>query len=446
MVHYALSEEFRSEFNFMCLDTLIPHAKPGDVVVPPFTGEELQAEALHWLSMFTHWAVQQGLSADHTVLMASTHVKYVLTSYQVSTWSDFIHDFFNYYHLEGDVRFAQWYWRRAANVQVIWFSYRELRACTNNFSELKLVSSGKVGRVYQGFMFDDQKVAVKKYKDVKGHSLGEVLYEVFLHRSLPKSQNLVRLIGFSSYEQDPLLVYEYVPGGNLEQHLQGKVGGEKLTWDQRLTIAIDVASAVTQLHYNSKFPIYHRDVKSSNILLDNHKRAKLADFGIAAAVSHEKQRTHCHTKVKGSRGYTDPAYESSGKLTDTTDVYSFGVVLMELVTGLRAGEPSRSKTFLPDLVNEMSCLGLLEEIVDQAIWCPCSEDPRNQCKDCLRAFVEEVVELALKCCGKEPTKRPNINEVNEKLKSIQLEQKMGKVKISERSDRDSRERSRRIRH
>ncbi|KAL2633417.1 hypothetical protein R1flu_004896 [Riccia fluitans] len=445
MVHYALSEKFRNEFHFMCLDTLIPHAKPGDIVVPPFTGEEFQAEAFHWLSMFAHWALQQGLSADHTVLFASTHVKHILTSYQVTSWSDFIHDFFRHYEIEGDVKFAQWYWKKASHVHITWFSYRELRACTNSFSELKLVGNGKVGLVYQGFLADDQKVAVKKYKEVTGHHLGDVLYEVFLHRSLPKSSHLVKLIGFSSFEHDPLLVYEYIAGGNLDQHLHGTIAGEKLTWDERLNIAIDVASAITELHYNCKFPIYHRDVKSTNILLDHHKRAKLSDFGIAAAVSHEKQRTSCHTKVKGSYGYTDPAYESSGTLSDTSDVYSFGVVLLELITGLRAGEFTRSKTFLPDLVNEMTNLELLEDIVDKAIWRPCSEDPNNHCLDCLKAFVQDVVELALKCCNSEPKSRPNIGEVTQKLKEIHLEQKMCDTNISDSMERENPGRERVIR-
>ncbi|BBN06627.1 protein MpRLK-Pelle_WAK_LRK10L-3 [Marchantia polymorpha subsp. ruderalis] len=433
MPQYALSEEFRNEFKFKCIDSLIPQPRTGNAVVPVFTGDEDKQAAMSWLTLFTQWALQQGLSADHTLLLASTHIKYSLIYYpQLSTWTEFVQDFFAYYHAVGDSLFIQWYWKRAANIQICWFSYRELKTATNNFSEHKTVGAGKAGVVFKGVLSDDRVVAVKRYTEVVGHSLEDILYEVFIHRSLPKSSNLVKLIGFSSYEQDPLLVYEYVEGGNLEQHLQG-IHGKKPTWNERLSIAIDVADAISQLHYNRKFPIYHRDIKSSNILLDDHRQAKLADFGMAAAVSPKKARSYCQTKVKGSRGYTDPHYESTGKLTDTTDVYSFGVVLMELVTSLNAGDPSRSKSFLPDLVMEMYSLERLDEIVDECILAPCP------CKQCLKILIEEVIELAILCCHQDPTKRPKISELAEKLRLIQLEQKMRSMEAELRDERRSME-------
>ncbi|CAM6107845.1 unnamed protein product [Calypogeia fissa] len=444
MPHYALSDEFRKQLKMKCLDSLIPKAKAGDVVVPAYTGNEQKSESVSWLTLFCQWALQQGMSADHTLEMATAHMKYSLAQKmpRVATWAEFIHQFFilNDLHVDGESRFRQWYYTRAANIRFTWFSHRELRAATHNFSDLKAVHDGKVGMLYEGCLPDGQAVVVKKFKDKQGHSLEEILYEVFLHRSLPKSSHFVKLLGYCSNEHDPLLVYEYVSKGNLEQHLQGHFP-KRLAWDDRLAIAIDVADAITQLHYNSKFPIYHRDVTSTNILLDQQRRAKLADFGIAAAVSHEKHRSYCHTKVKGSRGYTDPHYESTGKLTDTTDVYSFGVLLMELVTALKVGLESRTKTFLPDLVMEMSSLGLVDDIVDSSIFCLSGSKDEVPCKECLRTLLEELIDVAIKCCTPDPTKRPKINEVADQLKRLQLEHCMRSSHVdSKRVGKDSKER------
>ncbi|KAL2634773.1 hypothetical protein R1flu_006252 [Riccia fluitans] len=422
MPQYALSEEFRNEFNFKCIDSLIPQPKLGNELVPVFTGEEDKEAAMRWLNLFTQWALQQGLSADHTLLLASTHIKYSLIYYpQLSTWAEFVHDFFSYYDADGDEQFIQWYRKRAAGIQICWFSYRELKTATNNFSDHKIQGVGKSGTIFKGVLLDDRLVAVKRYTEIEGHSLEEILHEVFLHRSLPRSANLVKLIGFSSYEQDPLLVYEYVDGGNLEQALQAcaLIPMQKLTWSERLSIGIDIADAISKLHYNRKLTIYHRDIKPSNILLGERKQGILADFGTAVSAKDLKPVSYGQRKkIRGSHGYIDPHYERTGELTDTADVYSFGVVLMELITSVSAGDPLRPKGFLPDQVMEMYNQERLEEIVDECILAPCP------CKECLKILVEEVIELAITCCSIDPAERPKISEVLEKLRLIQLEQRM----------------------
>ncbi|KAL3693059.1 hypothetical protein R1sor_006710 [Riccia sorocarpa] len=435
MPQYALSEELRNEFNFKCIDSLIPKPKQGDELVPIFTGDEDKQAAMTWLNLFTQWALQQGLSADHTLLLASTHIKYSLIYYpQLSTWEEFVHDFFSYYNADGDKQFIHCYMKRAVGIQIFWFSYRELKTATNNFSEHKVLGSGKSGVVFKGVLSDDRVVAVKRYSETEGHSLEEILHEVYLHRILPRSENLVNLIGFSSYEQDPLLVYEYVEGGNLEQSLQvcALIPSQKLIWSERLSIGIDIADAISKLHYNRKFPVYHRDIKPSNILLDERKQAKLADFGSAISL---KKNLNGLTEmtIKGSCGYIDPYYESTGKLTDTADVYSFGVVLMELITGCSAGDPSASKGFLPDLVLKMYKEERLDELVDECIVAPCP------CKECLKILIEEVTEVAILCCSKDPAKRPKISEVLEKLRLIQLEQRMRSMEAELKDGKRSKE-------
>ncbi|CAM6097336.1 unnamed protein product [Calypogeia fissa] len=434
MPHYALSDEFRDEFNFKCLDTLIPAAKSGDTLVPSFTGEEDKVEALRWLTLFTQWALQQGLSPDHTLLLASTHINYsVIYTPQLPSWTEFVHDFFDYYDApKGQgARFAEWYIKKKAGIQISWFSYRELKTATNNFSDHKLIGNGKKAYVFKGELCDSERnVAVKRLKDVTAYSLDEVLHEVFVYSCFPTSRSLssrlARLVGYSSYEQDPLLVYEYIPGGNLEEYLQG-LHGYRLTWDERLNIAIDTGDVLTQLHYNGTLPIYHRDVKSSNILLDEKRRARLADFGLAAIVTQEKQKTFCDAIVKGSRGCLCPHYEDTGKLTDVADVYSFGIVLMELVTGVMANDPNRSKTFLPELVVEMVKLNRVDEILDQEMtWDP------SACEHCMPTIVLQVTKLAIQCCSADPAKRSNISEVTEQLRDVQLEQKIMAMEIESR--------------
>lgn len=152
--------------------------------------------------------------------------------------------------------------------------------------------------------------------------------------------NLVRFFGYLEYQDERILVIEYVPNGTLREHLDC-LHGNPLDLAARLDIAIDIAHAVTYLHMYTDHPIIHRDIKSSNILLTENLRAKVADFGFARLGATEADISHVSTQVKGTAGYLDPEYLQTYQLTTKSDVYSFGVLLVEMITGRRPIEQKR---------------------------------------------------------------------------------------------------------
>uniref|UniRef100_A0A453J1A3 non-specific serine/threonine protein kinase n=1 Tax=Aegilops tauschii subsp. strangulata TaxID=200361 RepID=A0A453J1A3_AEGTS len=147
-----------------------------------------------------------------------------------------------------------------------------------------------------------------------------------------RHKNLVRLLGYCVEGAYRMLVYEYVDNGNLDQWLHGEIGEESpLTWDMRMNIIIGTAKGLAYLHEGLEPKVVHRDVKSSNILIDKQWNAKVSDFGLAKLLCSEE--SYVTTRVMGTFGYVAPEYASTGMLTERSDVYSFGVLLMEIITG-----------------------------------------------------------------------------------------------------------------
>ncbi|KAM3257045.1 hypothetical protein ACQJBY_049417 [Aegilops geniculata] len=209
------------------------------------------------------------------------------------------------------------------------FTYMELQKFTNKFE--RFIGQGGFGLVYYGRLEDNSEVAVKMRSESSSHGLDEFLAEV---HSLTKvhHRNLVSLVGYC-WEKDHLaLVYEYMSRGNLCDHLRGKHGDETLDWATRVRVVLEAAQGLDYLHKGCSLPIIHRDVKTSNILLGQNLRAKIADFGLCKTYLSETQ-THISTNAAGSAGYFDPEYYHTGRLTESSDVYSFGVVLLEIATG-----------------------------------------------------------------------------------------------------------------
>ncbi|KAK3213130.1 hypothetical protein Dsin_017836 [Dipteronia sinensis] len=214
-----------------------------------------------------------------------------------------------------------------------------LRA-TRNFSSSLRIGEGGFGIVYKAQLEDGQVVAIKRAKKEDFENLQtEFCSEVELLSKIDH-RNLVKLLGFVDKGNERLIITEFVPNGTLREHLDGQ-HGKILDFNQRLEIAIDVAHGLTYLHLYAEKQIIHRDVKSSNILLTESMRAKVADFGFARIGTMDVDRTHISTKVKGTVGYLDPEYMKTYQLTPKSDVYSFGILLLEILTGRRPVEMRR---------------------------------------------------------------------------------------------------------
>ncbi|XP_038892555.1 proline-rich receptor-like protein kinase PERK9 isoform X2 [Benincasa hispida] len=219
------------------------------------------------------------------------------------------------------------------------FTYEELFKATNAFSTQNLLGEGGFGSVYKGYLPDGRVVAVKELKIGGGQGELEFKAEVEIIGRV-HHRHLVSLVGYCISEHQRLLVYDYVSNNSLYYHLHLKGDGELvLEWARRIKIAAGAARGIAYLHEDCHPRIIHRDIKSSNILLDENFEARVSDFGLAKLALDEQ--THITTRVVGTFGYVAPEYASSGKLTERSDVFSFGVVLLELITGRKAVDASQ---------------------------------------------------------------------------------------------------------
>ncbi|KAL6493271.1 putative serine/threonine-protein kinase pbl21 [Orobanche gracilis] len=220
------------------------------------------------------------------------------------------------------------------------FTFKELAMATQNFRDTNLIGEGGFGGVYKGRLESGLVVAVKQL-NLEGHQGNQEFIVEVLMLSLLHHPNLVNLIGYCTDGDQRLLVYEFMSMGSLENHLFDVDPGKKpLSWSTRLKIAVGAARGLEYLHCKANPPVIYRDLKSSNILLDDDFNVKLSDFGLAK-LGPVGDNTHVSTRVMGTYGYCAPEYAMSGKLTLKSDIYSFGVVLLELITGRKAIDLTR---------------------------------------------------------------------------------------------------------
>ncbi|XP_058217548.1 probable serine/threonine-protein kinase PBL22 [Rhododendron vialii] len=217
------------------------------------------------------------------------------------------------------------------------FPLSTILKATNDFDDALVVGIGGFGKVYKAIIDDGTVVAIKRLNAESNQGAEEFWTEVKLLSKL-RHAHLVSLVGYCNEHQEMILVYEYMAYGTLASHLykssregSGK-GLSPLTWAQRLNICLGAARGLDYLHTGTKQPIIHRDVKTTNILLDENWVAKVSDFGICKLIT-SQTTTHVSTKVKATRGYWDPDYIYTNRVTRKSDVYAFGVVLLEVLCG-----------------------------------------------------------------------------------------------------------------
>ncbi|CAM6098738.1 unnamed protein product [Calypogeia fissa] len=294
---------------------------------------------------------------------------------------------------------------------------REIKKATNNFAESAQIGEGGFGTVYIGRLGDGTIVAIKRSKrEGTDKDKQQFLNEVRI-LSQVNHRNLVKLLGCCLENKIAVLVFEFVSNGTLQDHLQGKIGADCLTWNQRLNIAIQTANALNYLHTSSTFPIYHRDVKSANILLNEDLDAKVADFGISKLAP--LRATHVSTvAVQGTLGYIDPEYYTSYQLTDKSDVFSFGVVLLELISAKPALDFSRGgeDNSLVYLARPHIQSGDLRGFIDPAL-IETNNDPTGDGEECIL----NVGRLAMRCLEMRSKARPTMNQVLKELQNLWVE-------------------------
>ncbi|ESW12467.1 hypothetical protein PHAVU_008G115500 [Phaseolus vulgaris] len=294
------------------------------------------------------------------------------------------------------------------------FTGREIKKATNNFSPENLIGTGGFGEVFKGTFDDGTVFAIKRAKLGSTKGIDQMQNEVRIlcqvnHRSL------VRLLGCCLELEHPLLIYELVSNGTLFDYLHRHSCGttEPLKLHQRLKIAHQTAEGLSYLHSSAVPPIYHRDVKSSNILLDDKLDAKVSDFGLSRLVElAEENKSHIFTSAQGTLGYLDPEYYRNFQLTDKSDVYSFGVVLMELLTAQKAIDFNREE----ESVN-LAMYGK-RKMVEEKLMDVVDPFLKEGASDLELETMKSLGYLAVSCLDDQRQKRPSMKEVADEIEYL----------------------------
>ncbi|GMI75019.1 LysM-containing receptor-like kinase 3 [Hibiscus trionum] len=285
------------------------------------------------------------------------------------------------------------------------YSLREIEEATDNFDATKKIGSGGYGHVYHGIL-GSKEVAIKKMKSNKSKEFfAELKVLCKVHHI-----NVVELLGFASGDDHLYLVYEYVQNGSLNDHLHDPLlkGHQPLSWTARTQIALDAAKGIEYIHDHTKARYVHRDIKTSNILLDKGLRAKVADFGLAKFVERTNEEDLIATRLVGTPGYLPPESVMELQVTPKSDVFAFGVVLAELITGQRAlvrdnKEPNKMRsliTVVNNVFEEETPEKALEEVIDGSLR---GSYPMED--------VYKMAEVAMWCLSDEAVSRPEMREV-----------------------------------
>ncbi|XP_021735291.1 probable receptor-like protein kinase At2g42960 [Chenopodium quinoa] len=281
-----------------------------------------------------------------------------------------------------------------------WFTLRDLEMATHHFSATNIIGEGGYGVVYKGLLVNGTEVAVKRLVNNMGQAEKEFRVEVEAIGHV-RHKNLVRLLGYCIEGVHRMLVYEYVNNGNLEQWIHGAMRHHgTLTWEARIKVLLGTAKALAYLHESIEPKVVHRDIKSSNILIDTDFNAKVSDFGLAKLL--DSGESHITTRVMGTFGYVAPEYANSGLLNEKSDIYSFGVLLLEAITARDPVDYSRpaNEVNLVEWLKVMVGTRRAEEVVDSNL----------EVKPTTRTLKRALL-VALRCIDPDPEKRPKMSQV-----------------------------------
>ncbi|XP_042435708.1 cysteine-rich receptor-like protein kinase 2 isoform X1 [Zingiber officinale] len=280
------------------------------------------------------------------------------------------------------------------------FHYKDLKTATNNFSEKNKVGKGGFGDVYKGQLKNGRTVAVKRLIITQtSRARADFQSEVKLIRNI-HHRNLVNLLGYSSKCDNFLLVYEYMTNGSLDKFIFGNRRGF-LNWRQRFDIIVGVARGLAYLHQEFLVRIIHRDIKCSNILLDNNFQPRVADFGLARLLPEDK--SHVNTIFAGTFGYTAPEYAIHGQLSEKVDTYSYGIVVLEIISGRKCNDIKLQPVtqYLLEWAWKLYERDLLLEMVDETL----------DASDYTPEEVKRIIKIALLCTQSTVAARPTMSEI-----------------------------------
>ncbi|KAJ4801521.1 Wall-associated kinase family protein [Rhynchospora pubera] len=285
------------------------------------------------------------------------------------------------------------------------FGIADLEKATSNFDQARILGCGGHGTVYKGILSDLRVVAIKRSNTIIESEIDQFINEIVI-LSQVNHRNVVKLLGCCLETEVPLLVYEFISNGTLSDHLHVE-GRNSLPWKDQIRIALETARAISYLHSAASISVFHRDLKCTNILLDDCLTAKLSDFGASKSVKIDQ--TGLTTAIQGTYGYLDPEYYYTGRLTEKSDVYSFGVILAELLTRKKAyssSTPSENGNLIAQFLKVVA-ENRLFDIIDSQIL---EEGPVEQ--------LEEVAMLIERCLRMKGEERPGMKEVEVRLELI----------------------------